>query len=81
MKLLYSTDGILRRLAYSAILKTLKQDKTSLILVREGINHSNWQVRKYSAKILGDLKDEDSIVILKNRLNDSKSSVRKAITS
>ena len=38
MKLLNSKDGKIRRLAYSAILKTLKQDKSQINLIREGIN-------------------------------------------
>ncbi|MHA1190845.1 MAG: HEAT repeat domain-containing protein [Promethearchaeota archaeon] len=81
MKLLYSKDGKIRRLASSSILKTLKQDKSLINLIREGINNSNWQVRKYCAKILGELEDEESIELLVSRLNDSKSPVRRSVTN
>ena len=79
IRLLNSRDNNIRRLASGAIVKILRIAPEYTYLIRNCLNAKEWQVRKYSAIILGQINDKESIELLFKRINDSKSSVRRAV--
>jgi HEAT repeat protein len=78
IRLLNSRDNKIRRIASIAIVKILRVNPDYIYLIRESLNANEWQLRRYSAKILGQINDKESIEILLQKINDSKSLVRRA---
>lgn len=87
IRTLNSKDGYLRRRAYGSLIKIYetneKQEHQTDILSRilESLKAREPQIRKYSAKILGEIGNDRVIESLFTLLDDSKSGVRRAATN
>ena len=79
IKLFNSKDSRIRNLALNAVLKILGNKLDEQII--EGLKAKEWQIRKNCAKILGEIREENSIDLLLNLLNDQKSAVRKSASN
>lgn len=79
IRLLNSKDTRIRVLAFNAILKISGSTVDNSIL--EALKAREWQIRKYCAKILGKILDENTIEPLYELLSDAKSGVRRAASN
>ncbi|NVM17078.1 MAG: HEAT repeat domain-containing protein [Candidatus Lokiarchaeota archaeon] len=69
-----SSDSKIRKLAYNSLVQISKD--VVPIQVLEGLNHKEWKIRSFCAKLVGRLGNEQQISILLTLLNDPDNRVR-----
>ncbi len=79
---LNSRNSLIRRTAVTSIIKVSKKNHEVKDIISSYLKSKEWQIRKYIPRILGIIRDENTIEPLFELLNDPKSGVRSAaITS
>lgn len=81
ISLLNSRNVRIRRAATSSIIRISRSNKTVIEKIILALKSKEWQIRKYSARILGIIKEETAVNQLFSLLKDPKGGVRRVVSN